>query len=293
MFILVLSLGGAFSLRGLAQPSTTTRIDSTARSSLRIGVRYASDYYFMGRADSSAAPFLSPSVTYYHTSGIFVRSSMSYLTSSEESRIDAISFSAGYDFYRTNFAMGTSLGWYGFSDLSYLVVAEMNWYANAYAAYDFGPVMLYADVGLGISSSTDFFTSIELSRTFYLVQDALQITPAVTMNAGSQHYYDQYYSERSVQTGSGYGHGKGSHQPPPATTSLYTLESTVFQILDYEADLLVSYRIKNFKVFTSATWLFPVNPATIMADTGTYTEELKNGFYWTAGLRYYIHFKKS
>lgn len=255
---------------------------TTDKSELRIGVRYASDYYYMGRADSAKAPYLSPSIGYYHKSGLSIRSSLSYLTASDEGRIDLYTLSGGYDYYGKKVAAGFSVSEYFFNDLSYAVQAEMSTYLNAYAGYDFSVFMLYADASLGFSESTDVFLGAEINRTFYALKNKLRITPAVYINAGTQKYYSEYYNTRSTQTGS--GKGKGGQQTIP-TQDAQILESEKFQLLDYEADLQVSYKIQNVRLYISTTWTFPVNPSTVVTDTGTYEEDLKNGFYLSSGVR--------
>ena len=256
------------------------------KSELRIGLRYSSDYYYMGRADSAKAPYLSPSVGYYHKSGVFVRGSLSYLTAQEEGRIDLYTLSAGYEYFGKNIAIGLSASELFFNDLSYAVQAEMSTYLNAYAGYDFSAFMVYADGSVGFSESTDVFLGAEVNRTFYLFRNKVRITPAVYVNAGTQHYYEEYYTMRSERTGSGYGKGKGGggQQPPPTGTTEIT-ESDQFKILDYEADVELVYKIHNIRFFISTTWTFPVNPATIVSDQGTSEEDLTNGFYWTSGVR--------
>ena len=104
--------------------------DSTfTKSETRIGVGYSSDYYFMGRADSAKAPYLSPSIGYYHHSGVFARGSFSYLMTPGEGRVDLITLSAGYEYFAENFVAGLSLSEYLFSDDSYAIPSEMSTYA--------------------------------------------------------------------------------------------------------------------------------------------------------------------
>jgi len=280
MVVLITSLSTRMAYAQLYKSQVYDSI--TDKSELRIGVRYASDYYYMGRADSAKAPYLSPSIGYYHKSGLSIRSSLSYLTASDEGRIDLFTLSGGYDYYGKKVAAGFSVSEYFFNDLSYAVQAEMSTYLNAYAGYDFSVFMLYADASLGFSESTDVFLGAEINRTFYAIKNKLRITPAVYINAGTQKYYSEYYNTRSTQTGS--GKGKGGQQPTP-TQDAQILESEKFQVLDYEADLQVSYKIQNVRFYISTTWTFPVNPSTVVTDTGTYEEDLKNGFYLSSGVR--------
>lgn len=286
--ILIITLGNTNKI--WAQSHKISSYDSIdEKSQLKIGLRYTSDYIYMGRSDSAKAPYLSPSVGYYHKSGFFARSSLSYLTTKGEGRIDMITLSGGYEYYKNNFALGASVSEYFFSDLSYNVMAEMTTYLNAYAGYDFSLFMIYADASLGISEGSDLFAGVEINRTFYLLKSKLLITPSVYMNAGSQQYYREYINYRSTQTGSGggYGKGKGSGTPSGTTTTQTTdvVESNQFKLLDYEAGLIATYKINNVRLFVSSTWTFPVNPATLVNDQGEYHEELNNGFFWSSGIR--------
>jgi len=169
-------------------------------------------------------------------------------------------------------------------------MAEMSTYLNAYVGYDFSLFTLYGDASVGFSGSSDLFIGAEISRTFYAINRKLLVTPSVYMNAGTQHYYNEYYAYRSTQTGaggSGKGKGQGGSSQPPSTTTqtMQVLESDDFKILDYEAGLNLTYKIKSVRLFVSSTWTIPVNPATLVNDQGEYQEELKNGFYWSAGTR--------
>jgi hypothetical protein len=280
ILIMIVGLAKAQSYNALPYDSTLNK------SETRIGMWYSSDYYYMGRADSAKAPYLSPSIGYYHHSGVFVHTSLSYLTAPGESRVDLITLSAGYEYYGENFVAGISASEYFFSDYSYAIPSEMSTYLNAYGGYDFSVFMLYADASLGFSEYTDLFLGGEINRTFYLFRNRLRITPAVYINAGSQHFYNEYYTNRSSQTGEGKGKGKGGSGQPPTTTTTEVVESEKFQILDYEADLQFVYKIGKIRLYMSATWTFPVNPATIVTDQGTYEEDLKNGFYWSSGIRF-------
>ncbi len=260
--------------------------DSTLRKSeVRLGIRYTSDFYYMGRSDSSAAPYLSPSIGYFHKSGFFARTSLSYLTSGDD-RIDLILLSGGYDYYGKRFGAGVSVSEYFFSDLSYAVQAEMRTYLNAYGGYNLAGFMIYVDASVGFSEGTDFFLGGEVSRTFFAIRNKLKITPGLYVNAGTQKYYDAFYENRSVQTGSGQQKGKGhGGQQTSVTSQLTIVESNAFELLDYEADLQVSYTIAKVRFYIVTTWTSPTNPATVISNADVYEEDLKNGFFWSSGIR--------
>jgi hypothetical protein len=292
LFIIVLLTPSIFNAEvAAAQSYKVLSNDSLEeKSQVRIGLKYTSDYLYMGRSDSAKAPYLSPSIGYYHKSGLFLRSSLSYLTTKDAYRVDMMTISGGYDYYLKNLALGASVSQYFFSDLSYNVMAEMRAYLNAYIGYDFSLFTLYGDASVGFSGSSDVFIGAEVSRTFYAIQRNLLITPSIYMNAGSQQYYNEYFAYRSTQTGAG-GSGKGKGQggsaqtPTTTTQTLQVLKSDQFKILDYEAGLNITYKINQVRLFTSSTWTIPVNPATLVNDQGEYEETLKNGFFWSTGIR--------
>lgn len=292
--ILLWSTLGVFSAFGQDSGTNWDPSALSSQSEWRVGLKYTSDYLYMGRSDSAKAPYLSPSVGYYHKSGLFLRTSLSFLTTKEDQRIDLYTLSGGYDYYGKRLATGISLTEYFFSDKSYTVQAEMNTYVNAYFGYDFKLLIAYWDASLGFSESTDAFLGMELNRTFYLLHNKLRITPSLYANAGSQRYYEAYYVQRSIQTGAGggsSGKGKGGNgQMSGGTTTTSTMMQVVssdqFQLLDYEGALQLVYKWNKIKFFTIGTWTFPVNPATVVTDQGTYEEALSNGFYWTAGMRW-------
>ncbi len=258
----------------------------------RLAVRYKSDYYYMGRADSAKAPYLVASAGYYHKSGLFASGSVSYLVAADENRADLFTLAAGYDYFGDRFAAGIAADQYFFSDESYAVQAEMSTYLSGYMGYDLDLVTVMVDASLGLSESVDFFLGAEISRTFYALKNKLLITPLVYSNMGTQHYYNEYYTTRSLNTGGsgkgGKGKGSGSGGISETITDIQILESEKFQVLDYEAGLQVVYKVQQLAFLGSATALFPVNPSTVVADDVVYEEDLDPGFVWSAGIRYTI-----
>src|SRR5438309_6685303 len=57
---------------------------------------YLSDNVYNGRKDSTAIPYLTPTVGYYHKSGLFLVASASWL--STEHRLDEMTIQGGYSF---------------------------------------------------------------------------------------------------------------------------------------------------------------------------------------------------
>lgn len=255
------------------------------KSEVRAGLQYVTDYYFMGRNDSAKAPFLTPYIGYYHKSGFSLRGALSYMTAKDEGRIDLYSFAGGYDYYGKKTAAGIAFREYIFSDESFAIQAEMNSYLSAYVGYDFNAVVLYTDVAMGLSDETDFFWSTEVNKTIYALHNRIAFKPAVYLNAGTQNYYMAYYTNRSQQTGLG-KKGKGYGQPGSSSQAIAVLQSDQFQLLDYEAELQVSYKIDRLLFYVTSTWIFPLNPSTLLNEQGQLVEEeLNNGWYGAVGMQ--------
>ena len=270
----VLSLTLFLSFQVMAQEEDSTEVKSMGRVSLQ----YSSNSVYMGRTDSLSVPYLSPSIGYFHKSGFFINSSLSYLKTNETSRIDLFTLSAGYDYYKKNFSASFSLYEYFYNDLSYSVQSSLNTYGNVSLGYDFKKLIVYSDLSLGLSNGVDVFWSGEITQPFYVLKGALRISPSFFIKAGTQHYYDEYFSTRST-----FSTGKGGMTT--TTQSIQVSDSEKFQIMTYEAELNLSYRIKNFSVFSSLVYAIPVNPSLIVTADGTFEEELNNTFYWSSGIR--------
>ncbi|MBT8221280.1 MAG: hypothetical protein KJP00_15740 [Bacteroidia bacterium] len=266
-----------------AQSSNLSHIDSSFTSSeVRIGIRYTSDYYYAGRADSTRVPYLSPSIGYFHKSGLYIRGRLSYLTAANNGRVDRYIFSGGFNYFGKNFATGFSISEYIFNDLSYAIQAEMNTYVSVFAGYDFNAAIVYLDAGIGFSEGSDVFLSAEINKPIFAFANRLRISPAILINIGSLRYYNEYYTMRSQATGERKGKGR---MPSTTISTISEIESyEKFQVLDYELDLALSYSMNDIRFYSSLTWTFPVNPSTIVSDKETYTEDLQNGFYWSMGI---------
>lgn len=290
--VLLITTIGSIAQTMLDEKRDTAKINEK-NSFGRVSLGYSSDYYYMGRSDSARAPYLTLSSGYYHKSGFFARGSISYLAAKEDSRIDLYTITGGYEYSRKKLFSGISLSGYFFAGKSYSVQSEMNAYLNAYAAYDFYIVTFIVDAGAGFSEDTDIFFGTEINHAFYTIKDKLRIIPSIYVGAGTQHYYDQYYSQRSVSTGKGKGKGNGagwsSDIGQPGLSQLHTRESEKFKILNYEISVEISYKIRQLRFLFVPTWTFPVNPSTIVMDGVSYEEHIGNGFYWWTGIRYTIY----
>jgi hypothetical protein len=266
-------------------------------SYVEAGINYISDIVFMGRRDSVAVPYFSPSFTYYNKSGLFASASFSYLTSSEQQRIDLYTLSLGYHTKFNNWFAGALITKYFFNDQSYNVESELSGYGNAYLGHHFGNALnWYVDGMLSFASQPDFFISTELSHDFYLLQNELSISPTLQLNAGTQNYYNAYYTTRRYsnkrdtnssgngQGGNGQGSGSGNTSSIP--TSIMVQSASAFQLLNVGVSMPIIYDLPHFTISLNPQIAFPLNPSSITLDGVTIKENLSNYFYWSISVNY-------
>ena len=121
-----------------AQDSTNTQIKKLKKDdgTKMYLIGFQNDAVFMGRNDSINAPYLVPSIGYYDASGFFADASLSYLTKSNENRVDLFLFTAGYRFESKNFSGYVSGTKYFFNDISYNIQSEIVADVSAIISYD-------------------------------------------------------------------------------------------------------------------------------------------------------------
>lgn len=292
IFVFVISL---LPMGLLAQNNKTTVKEKSNdnQSYFLADISYINDAVFMGRRDSIAAPYIFPSIGYYDRSGFFADISASYLSSSNESRFDLFLLSAGYMFNSKKWSGGISGTVYSFNEDSYNVQSATVGDITGMLGYDLSAfkVTMSASSYFNKESSADFFAGLMLDRTFYADNNNLLINPSLAIYTGSQYFYQEYYSTSRLGSRKGQGNGTiGSD--PNTTTNLEILEASEFKLLNIELSLPLQYYHKQFVFSVTPTWAFPQSSATITTEDAVITEDLKNVFYWSAGISYWFHNKK-
>ena len=278
--------------------SPTTQNIYIKESYLSADINYISDAVFMGRKDSVSAPYLYPSLTYHHRSGFYGTGSFSYLTKSDQSRIDLFLITAGYDFTAKNLTGDFSVTKYFFNEDSYNVISEVDADITAILAYDFDfmNVAISASSYFNKNSSSDFFLSSELSHDFISADQKFQISPTAGIYLGSQNFYEEYYinnrigSDRGSGNGNGPGGGSGSTTETVTTVSIQ--ESEKFNVMAVEFSLPMWYTSDSFTISFLPALVVPQSKANIIVDEILVEEDLDETFYWMVGLSYKFDLKK-
>ena len=263
-------------------------------SYVSIAVNFMNDAVYLGRKDSISAPYLYPSITYFNKTGLYATGSFSFLTKSNESRIDLFLGTIGYEINSNKFSGDISFTKYFFNTDSYNVISEVEADLTATLGYDFDVFNLNLSLTnfFNKNSTSDIFLSSEISHDFVSTDRKFQISPTMGIFLGSQNFYKEYYvynrfgSERSTGSGQGSGQGTGSTVDPIETTTVVLEESEKFDLMAVEFSIPIWYMAKPFTVSFLPVLVVPQNPATLTVDSAIYEEDLENTFYWMVGLSY-------
>jgi len=252
----------------------------------RFGLDYTSDRVFAGRKDSLKLPYITPSLAYYHRSGLFARTSVSVL-SSGSARIDLTSISGGYLFMKNDFYGGISAAALFYNDSSYSVLAEVAGQMLTYAGYDFGVAEFTLDATVLFSRSADLVTGAELNKTLFLANDKLILMPSVYLVAGTQQYYQEYLDRRSKMMMARRGQNSGGNNN--MSSGITVSSSGQFRILAFEFSIPAQYSAGNFRISFTPVYTIPQSPSVINIDDISFKDSLENSFYWSLGVSYKFH----
>jgi hypothetical protein len=259
----------------------------TNKSHWVTGLTYLSDNVYLGRKDSVALPYLSPSIGFHDKSGLFLNGSLSYSTSPGNSRIDLVSFEGGWAHNSDHFNIELSASKDFYSDQSYSVTSEIAGSLSSYMSYDFGPIEPSLDLGVDIGPSLDFGVGLGIEHSITIIENKLEITPSSKMNMSTQNFYSNYYNKRR------YSPNRKNNSGSTITAEI--LNAAKFQIMDYEFSAPVEYTLKEkLKVSFIPTLAIPVNPANVSTtrkpsngqQSTTSQETLNNVFYFSLGISY-------
>jgi len=258
-------------------------------SYVSVNVSFINDAVFMGRKDSIATPYLYPSILYHNKYGFYASGSLSYLTASNEGRIDLLLISAGYDFSIKKLDGDISFTKYFFNDDSNNVISEVASDLTASLKYDFNVINLgvTANTYFNKNDSSDYFLSTEISHDFVSDNQKFQISPTAGVNFGTQNFYEEYYINNRYGSGrSGQGSGQGSGGSTQIITEVGIQESEDFNLMAIEFSLPMWYVYDSFTFSFLPALVLPQNEATLVVDDVVVEEDLESTFYWVFSMSY-------
>ncbi|WP_047414648.1 hypothetical protein [Cellulophaga sp. Hel_I_12] len=274
--------------------NSTEEITSKNESYLLTDISFINDAVFMGRLDSIAAPYIFPSIGYYDKSGFYVDVSASYLTNASENRIDLFLGSLGYNFEDKNWRGGISGTTYFFNEDSYNVKSEIIGDISGFLSYDLKVIQasLFVSTYFNNGSSADIFGGFMLDRTFYSKDNSFLINPSAILYAGSQNFYQEYYSTSRLGNRKGKGQASGASEPTTVATNIEVKEASKFKILNLELSLPIQYYYKSYIFSFTPVLALPQTPATITTTDAIIAEDLESVFYFSVGIGYWFTTKK-
>jgi hypothetical protein len=279
----------------LKKSAAATTSDSTAPtpSHFQANVVYESNDVYLGRADSTVLPLITPEISYIFKSGFEIDFSVGISLIAPSPQVNSWTLDGSYTFNPGNYSGTVTLSWFNYSVNSGSVNAAQNGsleYANSYT-FPFIQPSLNLTYTFAQSGEPDYQATFALQQEFdFLSNGNLSVTPTATMNASTQQFYNSYYKNKRFSIPR---HGK---PPLPANVSLSgeVLNSGEFQIMDYEFSAPVSYTAGKWTFNFTPTEAIPVNPADIkltakvnnQTSSKTYKEVLPNTFFYQVGITY-------
>ncbi len=276
-----------------ANAKTLASQDSTAtptpkRSYFQGGLSYLSDNVYLGRRDSARIPYAMPTVGYYHRSGLYAAATLGYAIVPGSSHIDMVSLEAGYMLTAGNFDGQLSASKFYYSSQSYSIRSDISANIVVDAGYDLHFIKPTFEATFNFSGQTDYILTWGLQHTFYAAHDALDITPTVLVNSGTQNYYNSYYKNRK------YSRTRKNGAIVNGTITATVVDPSAFKVLDYEAAMPINFTLGKLTLNFTPTLAIPVNPAQVSrvtkpAGSGASTtkvatlEKLNDSFYWQFG----------
>ncbi len=218
-------------------------------SSFKFGVSYESNDVFMGRTDTVRTPMLVPEVKYTLKSGIYVSGSLDFLPNKKKKRLDGGDVTAGYDFDITDDLSGSaSYAKLFYSSTSTQIAAAISSTFNANFTDDIGDIVspsISSDYNLNKQGiGNDVFVNLGLTHDFttegvFGDKDILLISATVTVNTGTQNFYDEYLTKKKVKTAK-------RTAAQNALLTQYINKLSQYSLLDYEISAPVEYKSGHF-----------------------------------------------
>ena len=251
------------------------------KSYFKFSASYLSNAVYYGRKDSFAVPYIIPAISYNDKSGFYLEGSLSYLSSSGASQIDAGAITAGYEFNSADEKLSGSVYAAKFftSSSSYSVHGEVKEAIGSSLNYKAGPVSINGGADISFATKTDLGVNFGLSHEFEFDNNSFAITPTALVNAGTQNFYEDYFTNRKFSA------KRKRRQTTNPNAIQVIVVAKKFAILDYELSLPINYDKAKWGLFFTPTYSIPVNGFKYSINNGlTYrTEVLSNTFYAEVG----------
>jgi len=226
-------------------------------SYLKIQADYLTNNVFLGRADSIITPSWSPSLGYWHKSGLYFNATANYLpTNITTSKWDNGSAELGYEFNFTE-AFGGSIAFSKlfYSPTSTSVKSSISSTTTLSLNYNIEDILtptIELDYNVNKSGIPgDFLLNAGLAHDFVIPftgdENNMTLSPGINFNLGTQNFYKDYLLRK-------FKFKKIQAQVTKAIDAL-----APFQALDYELSLPIVVNLGKFSLTITPTDAIAVN----------------------------------
>ena len=165
-----------------------------------IGLNYLSDNVYHGRRDSVTLPYINPYIGYHLHCGIYGKATVSYAPTRKNGHFDLLTLELGYD---RNFGTSVLAGVYSEKYFYYKrspgIRAAIKESGSIYCQYKNDLVEPQVSFTINHGNAMDIVAGTTFDHDFHIKDNQLNIIPAITVNVGSQNYYNQYFIDRAFQ----------------------------------------------------------------------------------------------
>jgi hypothetical protein len=290
----------ASSISSFAQQNTVT--DTTKKPQVKelfvnLGLQYISNLTYAGRRDDSSVPLLLPTATLVSKHGLFLSAIGYFDLNGSKSGAEGLSVTPGYVFgfdskkYYGGSISATKFFITGSSPIilsSFDATIDAQLYANPDNIVKFTVGGSYR---FDKHDKNDLISNVELSKEVFAVKtgatklNGLKFTPTATLYAGTQSFYQTYYTEsqvtRSVQNPTKQTPINILFPNKPTETIItqtVTQESQKqvrkYQLLAFSGSMPVAYVINKWQIMFTPYLIKPFNQVDYASNTP------KNGLYF-------------
>lgn len=274
----------------------------TVKSYWKADLNYLNNLVYLGRADSLTTPYLTPSIAYYHKSGLYASAAVSYITAKPYRGIDLYTLDLGYEFAINEIFSGVIYGEkYFYNKTSNSIKSDISGMLDATIQADLGLLKFTAEAGLTFANKNDYNASIGLEHLFESPSKmkGLSFNPSVNFYFNTLNFYEGYSNKRITKK-------QLANNPNFLSIgSTTTASKQGFCFMDWEISLPISYNYNQLTFFATPYFYFPQNQistttnATIklrnggelkqVFDSTPWSERnLKNGFYLEIGVSFHF-----